>query len=326
VRAVLKANEYAARWRDRFAATSYNVIGRIDIRRYYRIGVWGDPTPLANGKPNKGAPEQELVERYLDLGQNPVDAESSAAFTQLDHWRTLTNRTTSRVQTSILQAYAIGTIGLNQGLNLLQQLGKTPAEAQILMGTVDLQVDSRAVQRGIAAATSAVFSGAMSIQEGENQLIAMGVQPTRITSYIRQWTAQLQGRRKELSASQVLAYLVDGVIGVAEAFRRLTNLGYSQDAVRHQLRSAWAKWWEKNQRRGGQAPPPPAGDPDGWGGAWGGGADSALGGLTKADIKAAWLVDLYTDQQAGERLTRLGLTAEAAATVLETWRRQGASP
>lgn len=124
---LLKIEDYPPFWREKLAAISYNPIGRIDIRRMYRIGVL----------------DRDAVEkRYQMIGYTPEDSKLLAEFTVKYEHTELENtldRLETRNEKAVEVAYSRGRINRETAKQLLIRLRYTDDVAEQILALVDFE-------------------------------------------------------------------------------------------------------------------------------------------------------------------------------------------
>jgi hypothetical protein len=235
---LLKANDYPRKWRSQLAAVSYLVPGRIDVRRLYGRGIFGRPEPLRQGQVSWGAAENELIERYQDMGYARENARLLAEYTALEYWRAKARQATDIATTAIRDGWMIGALQEEQAKGLLLQQDWTREQADAALGSWAVLRQIRRVKAVQRSIHSSYLRGALSTPEMEGQLLQAGVDIDAIPGISATWQAELTGQRRELSASKVIDAVVRGIITPQEGARRLANLSFTEGAIAVMLAAA----------------------------------------------------------------------------------------
>jgi hypothetical protein len=82
------------------------------------------------------------------------------------------------------------------------------------------------LDRSIKAIRQQALTGQMAMADARATLLTIGLQGTRVDEYISDWTLDLSGRRKLLSAGYNLKAAADGLLSLDDLVARLRNLNY----------------------------------------------------------------------------------------------------
>ncbi len=235
VQKLLKEKDYNPIWRNRLAAIAYRVIGRIDIRRMYGLGVFGKPlgkdgwnTANAAKPLPLGVAEKELIERYLDQGSTPSDAAIQGLFTSLDFSVGKLRKTQTRKQAVIAKAYRIGAIDADTARTQLATVTGSAELAADLVTLADAEVKNAAVDETIRSVRSLYVSGKIDATESRAALTATGIRQAKVGELMGLWDIRLAGRRKEIAAGQLCSYYAMGLVTRDEFKTRLMRFGYPE--------------------------------------------------------------------------------------------------
>lgn len=208
--ALLRALDYSPRWHEALKGIAYNVVTRVDARRLYSIGVWG---------------EKELREAYLKMGYSPEDAESLTAWTKIEYAQGDKEVTRSQIE----NAYEAGIIDRAEAEGLLEELGYSRERAGWILDIAEYVSASRARTELIASVRDLYLSGLADKSEVRERLGAEQVDPNYIEKLIGRWETQVWTRRKLPSKSDLDKFLKNGLIEEGEYKSELKRLGYSSE-------------------------------------------------------------------------------------------------
>lgn len=244
VRALLKDKDYRPGWRDRLAAISYSTVGRIDLRRFYKDGVFGEPLgtagferlPGGRYRPT-GEAEQEVYESQLDNGLSPVDSGRMAYWLSLDWERGKGGRQRSQTGKLLCRAYTSGALTRGQTFDRLRAAGFGGTEANTFLDNCDLEHSLKVLEKMVAATRSGYLSGALTAEQARARLSGYGVHSERVRGLLTLWDAENLRRPREATAAQLCEWVGSGLITPADMLTRLRNLGWreadAQRVVRH---------------------------------------------------------------------------------------------
>lgn len=244
IRALLKDKDYRPGWRDRLAAISYNAVGRIDLRRLYKDGVFGRPLGTAGfeelpGRDYRavGEAEKELVDANLDNGLSAIDSNRLAYWQALDWERGRGGRQKAVTGKLVCRAFTLGAIDGEEAVNRLEASGFTPEEARTFLSNCNLDHALKVLERAVAATRRGYLSGELTAQAARAKLAQWGVLPERIRQLITLWDAEFLRTPREATAKQLCDWVGSGLLTPEQMLGRLRTLGWpeldAQRVVRH---------------------------------------------------------------------------------------------
>jgi len=124
---LLRISDYPEGWRDYMIRAAYKVITRVDVRRFYRIGM---------------IDHAGLIERYRDVGYSPEDAETMAIFTELYEAPDGTDKLEAArelTRSFIMAAYVKGLITKAEAETRLETIGYSVADVDLAIRMADIQ-------------------------------------------------------------------------------------------------------------------------------------------------------------------------------------------
>jgi len=216
---LLRIADYVPANIDRYIATSYRPMGRVDIRRGYEVGSIDTL--------------DEVRQRYRDLGYDSDVAERLTKFTEIDSRPKRAKRDGALPATEVLRAFTAGLIGENETRQLLDQSGFTASQ-------IDRSIQSATIRAAIAdrklradAVRRRYFMGELSDSELGPELDRNGIPAPSQGRFLATWSAQKLARQKEPTIAMLCAWYDKGIIDLPEYQRRVRNLNYSEtDALR----------------------------------------------------------------------------------------------
>lgn len=231
----LKEKDYNPIWRDKLTATSYHVIGRIDLRRIYAMGGFGKPLGERGFMPDKDGnisafadAEKELYERYLDNGYTHTDANLLALYTvrEYDKSKTAVNKATAGKR--ICEAYKLGIISREDADKQYTQLHGSPQIGKIQLDQCDIDLQIQTVKNVIAVSRKRFLDGIDKEDDVRFDLFVAGIQKNRVKELIDLWKLQLARKDKQISASQMCEWYANGSLTRKDMRSRLVNIGHSE--------------------------------------------------------------------------------------------------
>lgn len=216
---LLRANDYVPEQRKILAATSYRVIGRIDLKRIY----FADKVE-----------ENEVYEQFQDQGYNTTDARYLTDYL-VDEKQKIKEREEEKRNKQIYgrlvkqmeAGYKEGSVTRETVTNTLLNFGYEPDEANSIVGSIDIEVNRKRVVTFIKMVRSEFFLGLYTGLQAVEELIQGGVTNIRASQYVIQWQRYLDRPRRIVSANTVTDWLKRGLISFEDGRNRLQNLGFS---------------------------------------------------------------------------------------------------
>ena len=243
VRSLLKEKDYNPIWRDRLAAISYRVPGRIDVKRMYQVGIFGKPEGKAGFRRKPGEKieafrpaELELVERYLDLGFGPSDANEYAFWTATEIDRQTAAKGRLRSLSAACKAFGLGAINEAGALDRFTEITGDKVEAGRLVAVCKAEHANWMLSDALLGVRKRFLKGESDERETRFLLTQIGVVKERADEHIRTWKLHLMRTVKEATASQLLDWLAAGLIDRKEVERRLVNIGFPADDAKRAIR------------------------------------------------------------------------------------------
>lgn len=214
---LLKANDYAPKWRIPLAAIAYRIPGRIDIRRMLKFGV---------------IEKEDAVSMFMDLGYVQEDAEALAELEERQLQRTRESAIVTLTKSIIKKGLLYGAINENQARDYLRDYG-LPLEQQFrTVAHMKAEMAVERVERSVRAVRSKYISGAVNTENALQQLRVIGVSNERGSELVDEWRWAIEGGRKQISAEKALEFYKKGLLDESNLASRLINLGYSDTNVR----------------------------------------------------------------------------------------------
>lgn len=214
-------------FRDKLINLAYNPIGRVDIRRFYAVGVYN---------------QSDVYNAYIKLGYSPEDAQKQTNFTvenerlsEESHHTKIRDLSVSVITKAVLD----GVIDTNTALNRLMSLGYLRQDADLILRLSALEHSQTKFKdksvayhdRAVSAILTAYSSGLVGRNEARSDLLHIGVGQTEAD--LELYYAELE-RIIKLKAEVVktikTAY-AEGKVATNEISGILTNYGFGINEV-----------------------------------------------------------------------------------------------
>jgi Holliday junction resolvasome RuvABC DNA-binding subunit len=127
-----------------------------------------------------------------------------------------------------LKAYQVGTIDGPRAVKTLTTLGMQTQTATVLLTTTDTAEQTTLASGVLSRIKAALLKGSITRDQAHTLVKTAGIVEPRATQYVTSWEMDLNMSAKALTASEILKYFSEGLLGLKDAQARLKTLGYSQ--------------------------------------------------------------------------------------------------
>lgn len=237
VQKAIEVNDMAPAFVPGLMQVAYRPLTRIDAQRAFEIGVFNS---------------DQLYHAMRNGGYNEQDAKTLVGFYTQQKARRNANATGVWSIRKILNEYKKGTITYNAATQLLAPLIPTGQEIALALTGADQEVKSEVVAHDIKRWRKAYFTGSINATIAEENLVALGMDQSRVADLIAMWDSDRLGRYKEPTVTLIRKWAMVGIITAEDMYVRLLGLGYSDiDAKRivysaqHDINVAAQKEYEK---------------------------------------------------------------------------------
>lgn len=255
VKALYAQNDVAPFWVDKYLATQYHVLGRIDIRRAYGLKVFGDVKGVAGFNVTDplnpvpvGAAEKEVYERYRDMGFNKRDARVQALLTASIYDKTTNGVMRASAANLVCDSFATGAISEQESLNQLKELGEAEEVSKRRLKVCTAKNKLKILKAYITAIKRMYFLGEIEESEVINGLSGRGMAMDKINDYLALWRIERQAKAKRETHSMLCQQYAAGIITAAEMQDRLKILGYNKDVATRVVRTCVAGVTQRSQK------------------------------------------------------------------------------
>lgn len=224
--ALLKAQDVLPQQRPVLEALSYLPLTRVDTRRMHAMGKLDDA----------GA-----YHSFRRQGYNDIDAENLKEFTKELTRQARLKAIAPKAVSAICNSLQIGIIAPEEAANRLVGFGMEKAKADSFVNECRFQGTLQIVKASLSAVKNGFLLGEFTAVVARTTLLSLGFQRFDIERYIRLWTILLSGKRKHVSATVIIDWFIDGIIGIQELNSRLTNLRYPLEEVQRMVQHASLK-------------------------------------------------------------------------------------
>ena len=211
---LLKALDITPFWREQMTKLSYNVLGRIDIRRIHQLGLME---------------HDELVDSHRKLGYSPDDSERLALFTeQLNKGKPgeVDEELGRLSRTNVVNFYQDGVIDRARSVELLVKIGYTSEAATLFIDTADFDAERITRAAEIEFILASAVAGILDFGQAQDKLGELKLSPVEFDRASAKLIREQQRRTKLPTVDQGTKMYQAKIIS-KEIFRELLQrLGY----------------------------------------------------------------------------------------------------
>jgi hypothetical protein len=199
-------------WRQRLINISYNVVTRVDARRFYELGV---------------IDEARLEQIYRHMGYSPEDAKLYTEFTKAyaaSHDRDLT-------RSDIEQAYIDRDLSETEAIEYLVKTGWPRDYATFIIYRVAAKMDRDAREEKLELVKKQFVGNLISEAEARNQCVGLGFKVERINELVEKWRFLQWENTKLPSKTDLDKLLRNGIITEVQYKDTMKRLGYNDTFI-----------------------------------------------------------------------------------------------
>lgn len=236
----LRVADWPPALRPLLLALTFTPLRLVDIRSAYISGA---------------RDRQWFIEQQRDRGIAPDDAETLADIQDAAPALAARRRVIAAAATASGNTIKLTIRGYEQGMvekgaakGALQLAGLTELQASLIIDNSDGKVRLDLHKQAISTIGRLYIIGEVSRAEATEILKGLPVNDDRVSHYFATWDLQRTRTRKQLTTAKIQRLVVEGLLPVSEAARRLTNLGWSQADLLLLLSEARASSVKARQR------------------------------------------------------------------------------
>lgn len=203
-------------WHDAFIAVTYHPLGRIDTKRLLVQGT---------------IDETAAKEAWEELGYSPENASRLADLAERDARK-------QAVKHSVTKRLAAGEITEAEATDILDAESVPQRFHRLIFQRAVIEANAYRRKRCISGVRKRYMTGQLDANGLPQALMSAGVPMVAAQTMADAIVCERSSHAKEIAASQLQTWYIDGVITAAEMTTRLMRLGYSQDDAALVLRHA----------------------------------------------------------------------------------------
>ena len=210
--ALLKAQDIAPKWRDKFLGISYNLPTRVDTRRMYE----------------KGIIDADRVEQiYLHSGYSPDDAKALRNFVVADVFES----TVSPIRARLLSLFREGIVDETELRNFLKDLQMPDDQIDRFIAAEKFLAEEEHTKRILNAVKKQYLAYRIDEAVVSARLVAAGMSVIAVGRTLQFWYEERQSRITRLSVRDIHEALKGAIIDDKKAKKLLKERGMSDEEV-----------------------------------------------------------------------------------------------
>ena len=214
--------DIAPGYRARLKELSYNPLTRVDIRRMYTMGQYGEGEAARPG----------LIRDYRMLGYSPQDANRLATFTLRSYSSQKKKLTTAQ----ILKFYVNNLWGEESRTTAIEKLKEGGYSNELAINLLDFQdrlILTGEEQKRIESIREQWINGTLETEaELHTKLMEIPVENAKAQALIKEFKSEKEKRVSRLSRNEYDEMYRDGAINESQYKRFLRNLGYPSEDIK----------------------------------------------------------------------------------------------
>lgn len=236
--ALLKASDYAKKWRAPLAAISYTPYRLVDLRRLYTTGI---------------IKKEDVVSELQDVGNTEDHAKTLADWFELEKDKDEITSHREIGKSTVLESFELGVLSEEQAaIYLYPILQKNLAKlkefyaageteqlkiamsypgVQYVLKSKELKRTNKLVQQTISSLSNRVLQGIITLADFEVEVSTLPISKEKIDYELTKLKIRLASPRKAATVAMLIKWCISGIITTEDLSERLVNLGYSLEDV-----------------------------------------------------------------------------------------------
>lgn len=216
LRLLLRANDYAPKWRPLLAAISRPNVGMRFLREFCRNGVYD---------------YNDILEWARRWGYSPRDQRDIADAVYRSCTSPQVRKLTLNCYQLIKRGYEAGIISDGDLEGEVRKCLLPDEDPKPVADTIRYENDIKRVAQVTGAVRSLYLRGKLSRDEAEGRLRDAGITSDHVTDDLVQWDLERLQQGREATIAQALKWACDGLITLQDFQTRAANLGYANSDI-----------------------------------------------------------------------------------------------
>ena len=204
---LLKINDYAPYWIDRFVKIIYALPTRVDIRRMLYDGIITD---------------EQAYKYYRKMGYNEEDARNLVRLAKTYYAEEDRNLTRSLIE----KAYIEGELNREEAIERLQDLGYSKDDAELIITLKEIDEREKIVKQQIDMLKDLYIQGNISEDELVKELNSLNLKDSYINRIVFEANIEKQRKQRYPSKEDLKLMLKRGIISKDKAKEIMQKLNY----------------------------------------------------------------------------------------------------
>ena len=203
-------------WRDKYIEIAYNPVGRVDLRRLYKEGIYT---------------REQVKKGYLALGSSPEIAEHLTAWTE----KAYAPDSKELTKTEILKNYRVEAIDKTKASEMLTSLEYDVDEVEFILAYEDYKIGLKIKEDEAELLLVEILNGTISYEAFEESIKALGFSVKVSNRYLNKATKRLRAQIKLPSKEDITKWLSLAIITETEFITMMSGLKYRSEDINRYL-------------------------------------------------------------------------------------------
>ena len=203
-------------WREKYIKIAYNPVGRVDLRRLYKEGIYD---------------REKVKEGYIALGNSPEIAEHLTAWTE----KAYAPDSKELTKTEILKNYRIEEITKDKATEMLKGLDYDTEEVEFILAYEDYKIHLKVQEDEAELLLVEILNGSITYEAFEESIKGLGFTVKGTNRYLNKATKTLRAQIKLPSKEDVTKWFSKGIITETEFIAMMSGLKYRSEDINRYL-------------------------------------------------------------------------------------------
>lgn len=209
-------------WRDKYIEIAYNPVGRVDLRRLYKEGIYD---------------REEVKAGYIALGNSPEISEHLTAWTE----KAYAPDSKELTKTEILKNYRIEEIGKDKATEMLTSLDYDAEEVEFILAYEDYKIAHKEKEDEAELLLVEILNGTITYEAFKGSIEGLGFNVKVTNRYLNKATKTLRAQIKLPSKEDLTKWFSKGIISEAEFVTMMSGLKYRSEDINRYLEELKSK-------------------------------------------------------------------------------------
>jgi len=209
-------------WRDKYIEIAYNPIGRVDLRRLYKEGIYD---------------REQVKAGYIALGNSPEISEHLTAWTE----KAYAPDSKELTKTEILKNYRVEEIPKDKATEMLIALEYDAEEVEFILAYEDYKLNLKVKEDEAELLLVEILNGTITYDSFKASIEGLGFNVKVTNSYLNKATKSIRAQIKLPSKEDLTKWYSKNIITETEFITMMSNLKYRSEDINRYLEELKSK-------------------------------------------------------------------------------------